>query len=234
MWDYKLTGAMCKEVILTLLQFAAKLCQNTVYTTLAIELIESKQTREILSLGVRKAFDHDFLQQRSPELSNPDNLADDGESYLQQLEFSSTSKRAEAHQLDCQATILEHVTSLCRSYGAALQTTLESPTMDGYLILHSFITVSYAFNLDEKQWLLTTLPEILHSSRNLLLFGTTALPGLRCGDQTTPAVTLTLSTSDLALERKKSFGKYRPKFKDHSDCKRRPEEENRLPTIFEE
>jgi hypothetical protein len=51
MWDDTSTNAICKEVILTLLQCAARLYEDKVHTKAAVDLIESNYTRAILSLG---------------------------------------------------------------------------------------------------------------------------------------------------------------------------------------
>jgi len=52
MWDDTSTNAISKEVILTLLQCAARLYEDKIYIKAAVDLIESNYTRAILSLGI--------------------------------------------------------------------------------------------------------------------------------------------------------------------------------------
>ena len=51
-WDDSSTNAVSKEVILTLLQYAARLYEGGVHAKEAVDLIESEDTRAILSLGI--------------------------------------------------------------------------------------------------------------------------------------------------------------------------------------
>jgi len=52
MWNNTSTNAINKEVILTLLQYTARLYEDKIHIKAAVDLIESNYTRAILSLGI--------------------------------------------------------------------------------------------------------------------------------------------------------------------------------------
>jgi hypothetical protein len=82
------------------------------------------------------------------------------ENYSQRAELFSAMRKNKARQLNYQAMIFEHFSSLCRSYGAALQNTFDSPRVGEQFIFHNYVTLSKAFNRYEKSWLVTLLPHI--------------------------------------------------------------------------
>jgi hypothetical protein len=66
LWADTSTNAMSKEVILTLLQCAARLYEGGVHAKEAVDLIESEDTRAILSLGIQDSLSQ-VIHQRCVE-----------------------------------------------------------------------------------------------------------------------------------------------------------------------
>ena len=56
--------------------------------------------------------------------------------------------------------IIKHISSLCYIHSAALQNTFDSPIIDKQFMFTNYVTLSKTFNLCEKSWLVTLLPDI--------------------------------------------------------------------------
>ncbi|KAH7364003.1 hypothetical protein BKA65DRAFT_490174 [Rhexocercosporidium sp. MPI-PUGE-AT-0058] len=153
-WDDTSTNAICKEVTLTLLQCAARLYEDKAHTKAAVDLIESSYTREILGLGF-----HDILCQRYEAGITPNKLEEsNAKNYLRKADRFSAIRKSKDRELDYQAMIFEHISSLCRFHSATLQNSFDSPRIDEHFMFHNYAILSKTFNCDEKSWLITLLP----------------------------------------------------------------------------
>lgn len=159
MWDDTLTNAISKEVILTLLQCAARLYEGT-HAKAAVDLIESNHTRAILRLGIQDVLCR-VAHQRYVESTRSDKLEEsNAENYSRRADLFSAIRKNKARQLNYQAMMFQHISSLCRSHGAALQNSFDSPRIDEQFMFHNYVTLSKAFNRYEKTWLITLFPDI--------------------------------------------------------------------------
>ncbi|KAH8674835.1 hypothetical protein BGZ60DRAFT_429804 [Tricladium varicosporioides] len=157
MWDDTSTNAISKEVILTLFQCAARLYESKVHAKAAVDLIESNHTRQILSLGIQDVLCR-IVYQRCIESTRSDEFKN-VENYYQRAGLFSAIRKNKARQLNYQAMIFEHITSLCRAHGAALQNAFDSPGINEQFMFYNYTTLSKAFNRHEKSWLVTLLPD---------------------------------------------------------------------------
>jgi hypothetical protein len=69
-WDDTPTHAISKEVILALLQCAARLYEGGVYATEAVDLIESEDAWAILSLGIQDSLAQVIYQRCSESIKS--------------------------------------------------------------------------------------------------------------------------------------------------------------------
>ncbi len=159
-WDDASTNAISKEVILALLQCAARLYEGGVHTKEAVDLIESEDTRAILSLGIQDSLSQVIHQRCVESIRSNKSEATSAENCSQQAGLFSAMRKNKARQLNHQAMIIEHISSLCHSHSAALQNTFDSPMIDEQFMFTNYITLSKTLNLCEKSWLVTLLPDI--------------------------------------------------------------------------
>lgn len=160
MWDDTSTNAISKEVILTLLQCAARLYEDKIHAKAAMDLIESNHTRAILSLGIQDVLCRVAHQRYVESMRSDKSEERNAENYSRRADLFSAIRKNKARQLNYQAMVFEHVSSLCRSHAATLQNSFDSPSIDEQFMFHNYITLSKAFNRYEKTWLITLLPDI--------------------------------------------------------------------------
>ena len=159
-WDDPSTSAMSKEVILTLLHCAARLYEGRVHIKEAVALIENEDTRAILSLGIQGNLSQVIHQRCVESIRSNKSEAVNAENFSQQAGLFSAIRKNKARQLNHQAMIIEHISALCRSHGAALQNTFDSPRIDEPFMFRNFITLSKNLNVCERSWLVTLLPDL--------------------------------------------------------------------------
>ena len=159
-WNDPSTSAISKEVILTLLYCAARLYEGRVHIKEAVALIENKDTRAILSLGVQGHLSQVIHQRCVESIRSNKSDATNAENCSQQAGLFSAVRKNGARQLNHQAMITEHIYALCRSHSAALQNSFDSPRIDEPFMFRNFITLSNALNICERSWLVTLLPDL--------------------------------------------------------------------------
>jgi hypothetical protein len=160
LWADTSTKAISKEVILTLLQCAARLYEGGVHVKEAVDLVESEDTRAILSLGIQDSLSQVIHQRCVESIISNKSEATNAKNCSQQAGLFSAIRKNKARQLNHQAMIIEHISSLCRSHSAALQNTFDGPMIDEQFMFNNYITLSKTLNLCEKSWLVTLLPDI--------------------------------------------------------------------------
>jgi hypothetical protein len=159
-WDDTSTNAISKEVILALLQCAARLYEGGVHAKEAVDLIECEDTRAILSLGIQDSLSQVIHQRCVESIRSNKSEATNAENCSQQAGLFSAIRKNKARQLNHQAMIIEHISSLCRLHGATLQNTFDGPMIDEQFMFTNYIRLSETLNLSEKSWLVTLLPDI--------------------------------------------------------------------------
>ena len=159
-WDEPSTNAISKDVILTLLQCAARLYEGGVHAKEAVDLIDNEDTRAILSLGVQGNLSKVIHQRCVESIQSNKSEATNAENCSRQAGLFSATRKNKARQLNHEAMIIEHISSLCRLHGAALQNTFDGPKTDEQFMFHNYITLSKTFNVCEKSWLVALLPDI--------------------------------------------------------------------------
>lgn len=160
MWDDTSTNAISKEVILTLFQCAARLYENKIHAKAAVDLIESTHTRAILSLGIQDVLCRVAHQQYRENMRFDKSEEKNAENHSRRIYLFSAIQKNKARQLNYQAMIFEHISSLYHSHGAALQNPFDIPRIDEQFMFHNYVTLSRAFNRYEKSWLVTLLPDV--------------------------------------------------------------------------
>jgi hypothetical protein len=159
-WDDPSASGISREVILTLLQCAARLYEGGAHTKEAVDLIKNEDTRAILSLGIQDNLSQVIHQRCVESIRSNKSEATSTENYSQQAGLFSAIRKIKARRLNHQAMIIEHISALCRSQGAALQNTFDCPGIDEEFMFRNYITLSKALNVCEKSWLVTLLPDI--------------------------------------------------------------------------
>jgi hypothetical protein len=158
-WDDHFTSAISREVILTLLQCAARLYEGGVLTKEAVDLIESEETRAILSIGIQDNLAQVIHQRCVENIISNKSEATNTENCFQQVGLFSAIRKNKARRLNNQALVIEHISALCHLHSAALQNTFDSPRIDEQFMFRHYITLSKALNVCEKSWLVTLLPD---------------------------------------------------------------------------
>ena len=159
-WENPSTSIISKEVILTLLQCAARLYEGGVLVQEAIDLIDNEDTRAILRLGIQDNLSN-VINQRCIESIRANKFeVTNAENCSQQAGLFSAIRKNDACQLNHQAMIIEHISALCRIHGSALQNDFDSPRIDEPFMFRNYVTLSKNFNICEKSWLVTLLPDI--------------------------------------------------------------------------
>ena len=159
-WDDTSVNAISKEVILTLLQCAARLYEGGGHAKEAVDLIESEDTRAILSIGIQNSLSQVIHQRCVESIRSIQSEATDAKSCSQQAGLSSAIRKNKARQLNQQAMLIEHISSLCHWHSVALQNTFDGPTIDEQFMFTNYTTLLESLNLCEKSWLATLLPHI--------------------------------------------------------------------------
>lgn len=154
------TNLICSQVVLTLLQCAARLYKDKLHAHAAMDLIESRDTRAVINLAIQ-----DFLfwfvhQQCMKRIKSEEGNV---ENYFRGAELSSVIRKNKARRLNCQAKIFEHISSLCHSHAAALQNGFEIPRTDEEEILHNYVELTRGYSRCEKSWLIALLPELVQN-----------------------------------------------------------------------
>jgi hypothetical protein len=140
-WDEQSTNAISKEVILTLLQCAARLYEGGVHAKEAVDLIDNEDTRAILSLGIQGNLSKVTHQRCVESIRSNKSEATNAENCFRQAGLFSAIRKNKARQFNHQAMIIEHISSLCRLQGAPLQNTFGDPKTDEQLC--SIITLRF-------------------------------------------------------------------------------------------
>jgi hypothetical protein len=158
-WDDSLTNLISQEVILTLLQCAARLYESG-RATEAVNLIENEDTRAILSLGIQDNLLQIIYQQCVESIRSNKSEVTNAQNCSQQAGMFSVIRKNKAQRLNHQAMVIGHISALCQSHSTSLQNPFDSPRIDeGFMFCH-YITLSRSFNICEKSWLVTLLPDI--------------------------------------------------------------------------
>jgi hypothetical protein len=162
-WNTKIgdpvsTTVISKEIILTIFQCAARLYNDKIYAQKAVDLIESKETRAILKLGIQGILSQMIHQQCITDINKSNTTNTENFSY--RADLFSTLRKNKARQLDYQAIVYDQILSLCRSHETVLQHAFASPKIDKELLFNTYVTLSKAFNHDEKSRLVTLFPDI--------------------------------------------------------------------------
>ncbi|PVH68024.1 hypothetical protein DL98DRAFT_241180 [Cadophora sp. DSE1049] len=154
------TSDICKEVILTLLQCAARLYEGVGSKQGAVDLIHNKYTRALLSLGIQdtlcQAVHHRCVRSIQSDHSVGNNIP----KYFPQVDLLSTLRENRTQQLSCRVRVFDHISSLCRFYSTQLQNTFDGPGMNEQFMFYNYITLSKNFDRCEKSWLITLLPDL--------------------------------------------------------------------------
>jgi hypothetical protein len=159
-WDDQSTSAISREVILTLLQCAARLYEGGLHATEAVDLIESEDARAILSLGIQDNLAQVIHQRCVESIRSNRSEATNAENCSQQAGLFSAIRKNKARRQNHQAMIIEHISALCHSYSAALQNNFDSPRIEETFMFRHYVTLSKALDVCEKSWLVTLLPDI--------------------------------------------------------------------------
>jgi hypothetical protein len=160
LWADTSANAISKEVILALLQCAARLYEGGVHAKEAIDLIESEDTRAILSLGIQDNLSQVIHQRCVESIISNRSKATNAENCSQQAGLFSAIRKNKARQLNHQAMIIEHISSLCHLHSTTLQNTFDGPMVNEQFMFTNYIRLSETLNLYEKSWLVTLLPDI--------------------------------------------------------------------------
>jgi hypothetical protein len=146
-----------KELILTLLQCAARLYEGDIHAKEeATDLIKCKEFQTILSIGIEDQLSQAIHEQciagirsHRPTTENHINVS-----------LASANREIEARQLDNKVILIEQIASLCYGQSNVLQTVYESAKTDEPFMFHNYTTLVGALGLPEKSWLVTLLPHI--------------------------------------------------------------------------
>ncbi|KAH6714008.1 hypothetical protein BKA61DRAFT_674617 [Leptodontidium sp. MPI-SDFR-AT-0119] len=152
------TGDICKEVILTLLQCAARLYE--VSKQGAVDLIQNKHTQALLCLGIQDALCQSIHQRCARSIQSDQSVAKNIRKYFPQGDLLSTIRENRALQLSCRVLVFDHIALLCRLYSTQLQNKFDGPGTNEQFMFYNYITLSKNFDRCEKSWLIALLPDL--------------------------------------------------------------------------
>ncbi|KAH6704313.1 hypothetical protein BKA61DRAFT_680567 [Leptodontidium sp. MPI-SDFR-AT-0119] len=169
------TSDICKEVILTLLQCAARLYEGVVSKQGAVDLIQDKHTRALLSLGIQDAICQAVHQRCVRSIQSDQSVAKNIRKYFPQVDLLSTLRENRTQQLSCRVLVFDHISSLCRLYSTQLQNKFDGPGMSEQFMFYNYITLSKNFDRCEKSWLIALLPDLFQWEDHVPSSGTGTL-----------------------------------------------------------
>src|SRR5258706_15832264 len=112
-WDDTPAAATSRDAILALLKCAGTLYKDGVHTKEAVDLIKSKDTRAILSLGIQDCLCQVIYQRYMKSIRQDETGATNAQNCSQRTALFSAVRKNKARQLNHQAMIIEHMSSLC-------------------------------------------------------------------------------------------------------------------------
>ena len=148
-WDDPSTNAISQEVILTLLQCAARLYDSGCAPE-AMNLIENEDTRAILNLGVQDNLLQIIHQQCVESIGSNKSEVTNAQNCSQIAGMFSVIRKNKAQRLNHQAMVIGHISTLCHSHSTSLQNTFDSPKSGEDFMFYYYITLSQSFNICEK------------------------------------------------------------------------------------
>ncbi|KAF8852984.1 hypothetical protein BDZ45DRAFT_694651 [Acephala macrosclerotiorum] len=150
------TDVVIKDALMTVLQCAARMWEQSGDSEAAVRLVMSKDFRLLLRLGVQDKLCHLFSQ----KCSNMNSL--DATTISTQLENASlftSIARNDARQLNIRALVVEHVASLCMKHYAALQFPCDRVETGELIIFRSYSALVSSLGVFDKSLLATQLEE---------------------------------------------------------------------------
>lgn len=173
--EHTSTSDICKEVILTLLQCAARLYDSVESKQVAIDLIQNNYTRALLRLGIQ-----DTLFQAIHHRCNRSNRSDQStrsnvRKYSSQVDLLSATQENWTQQLSSRVLVFGYISSMCRLYSTQLQNSFDSPGPYEQFMFYNYIKLSKGFEPCEKSWLVTLLPDLFRWEGPVLSSGTRSL-----------------------------------------------------------
>lgn len=169
------TRDICKEVILTLLQCAARLFESVVSKQGAVDLIQNKHTRALLNLGIQDALCHAIHRRCVRSIQSDQSIGRNICKYFPQVDLLSTMRENRTQQLSCRVLVFDHISSLCRLYSTQLQNKFDSPGTNERFMFYNYITLSRNFDRCEKSWLVALLPDLFQWEDHVSSSGTGSL-----------------------------------------------------------
>ncbi|KAH7363988.1 hypothetical protein BKA65DRAFT_127022 [Rhexocercosporidium sp. MPI-PUGE-AT-0058] len=152
------TSDICKEVVLTLLQCAARLYE--VSKQAAVDLIQNKHTRALLGLGIQDVLCQSTHQQYARSVQSDQFVAKNIRKCFPQGDLLSTLRDNRTLQLSCRVLVFDHIALLCRLYSTQLQNKFDGPGVNEQFMFYNYITLSKNFDRCEKSWLTVLLPDL--------------------------------------------------------------------------
>ncbi|KAH8587332.1 hypothetical protein B0O99DRAFT_694603 [Bisporella sp. PMI_857] len=146
---YTSTNTMSQKLLLVLLQSAARLYESISCRKEATDLIESMNTRAILSLCAQEVVSM-FVYEDSSGSNEDQNYAG----------LLSIEMKRRACQLNYQAITLDHISSLCHMHITALQRKPDVPEIEEQLLLRNCNILCETLSQYEKSWLAILFPSI--------------------------------------------------------------------------
>ncbi|KAH8800795.1 hypothetical protein F5884DRAFT_757634 [Xylogone sp. PMI_703] len=153
------TNAICKEVILTLLNCASMLLSNKGNSQEAMDLIKNKDTMAILYLAIQDDLSHVIYQKCSEGLKYSRLNETDSRNYPHRAGLFSAVRRILAGQMTRQAKVIEHISSLCFSHSNALENISNKLGIDERVMFENYVTLVEPLDYHEKSWLVKLLPD---------------------------------------------------------------------------
>ncbi|KAH8800742.1 hypothetical protein F5884DRAFT_862673 [Xylogone sp. PMI_703] len=144
------TNAICREVILTLLNCASTLLSDKGDTQEAMNLIKNKDTKAILHLAIHDDLSHIIYQKCLEGLRYPRLNETNSQNYPHQAGLFSATRRTLAGQMIRQAKIIEHISSLCFSHSNALDTIFNKLDSDEQDTFQNYVTLVKPLSYHEK------------------------------------------------------------------------------------
>ena len=148
--------ALSKELILTLLQCAARLYEGDVHAREATDLIKCKEFQTILSVGIQDKLAQGIHERCIATIRSEEPT---GENRLN-ASLLSAKRENSARQLGNKTILIEHIASLCYSQPNTLKNVCESARIDEPFMFRNYTTLVGPLSLPEKSWLVSLLPHI--------------------------------------------------------------------------
>ncbi|CZR65316.1 uncharacterized protein PAC_15216 [Phialocephala subalpina] len=154
--DSVATNVVIKDVLMTVLQCAARMWEQSGDSEVAVRLVKSKDFRLLLRLGVQDKLCH-LLSQRCSNMNSLD--ATTISTQHENAGLFASMARNEARQLNIRALVVEHVASLCMKHYAALQYPCDKAETDELFMLQRYSALVSGLSVFDKSLLATQLEE---------------------------------------------------------------------------